>query len=44
MHGVFDAIRMAALSHHLLTAGPSLCVAASVAASLLPPLLLARHH
>ena len=41
-NGVFTAIRMAAASHPLLTAGTLLCVAASVAASLLPPLLLAR--
>ena len=41
-HGVFAAVRMAAASHCLLTAGTVLCVAASVAASLLPPLLLAR--
>ena len=41
-NGVFEAIRMAAMSHHLLTAGTILCVAASVVASLLPPLLLAR--
>ncbi len=41
-NGVFTAIRMAAASHSLLTAGTLLCVAASVAASLLPPLLLAR--
>ena len=41
-NGVFTAIRMAAVSHPLLTAGTLLCVAASVAASLLPPLLLAR--
>ena len=40
-NGVFEAIRMAAMSHHLLTAGTILCVAASVVASLLPPLLLA---
>ena len=40
-NGVFTAIRMAAASHPLLTAGTLLCVAASVAASL-PPLLLAR--
>ena len=40
--GVFAAIRMAAGAHHLLTVGTLLCVAASVAASLLPPLLLAR--
>ena len=38
-NGVFEAIRMAAMSHHLLTAGTILCVAASVVASLLPPLL-----
>ena len=41
-NGVFAAIRMAAVSHHLLTVGTILCVAASVIASLLPPLLLAR--
>ena len=41
-NGVFTAIRMAAASHPLLTAGTLLCVAASVAASLMPPLLLAR--
>ena len=40
--GVFAAVRMAAASHRLLTVGTVLCVAASVAASLLPPLLLAR--
>ena len=40
--GGFTAIRMAAAAHHLLTAGTILCVAASVAASLVPPLLLAR--
>ena len=40
-NGVFETIRMAAMSHHLLTAGTILCVAASVVASLLPPLLLA---
>ena len=40
--GVFTTIRMAAAAHHLLTAGTMLCVAASVAASLVPPLLLAR--
>ena len=40
--GMFTAIRMAAAAHHLLTAGTILCVAASVAASLVPPLLLAR--
>ena len=41
-HGVFAAVRMAAASHRHLTVGTVLCVAASVAASLLPPLLLAR--
>lgn len=41
-HGVFAAVRMAAASHRLLTVGTVLCAAASVAASLLPPLLLAR--
>ena len=41
-NGVFAAIRMAARAHHVLTAGTILCVAASVVASLLPPLLLAR--
>ena len=41
-HGVFAAVRMAAASHRPLTVGTVLCVAASVAASLLPPLLLAR--
>ena len=41
-HGVFAAVRMAAASHRLLTVGTVLCVAASVATSLLPPLLLAR--
>ena len=40
--GVFSAVRTAALSRPVLTAGTVLCVAASVAASLLPPLLLAR--
>ena len=40
--GVFAAIRMAARAHHVLTVGTILCVASSVAASLLPPLLLAR--
>ena len=40
--GVFAAIRMAARAHHVLTVGTFLCVAASVVASLLPPLLLAR--
>ena len=41
-NGVFAAIRMAARAHHVLTVGTILCVAASVVASLLPPLLLAR--
>lgn len=41
-NSVFAAIGMAARAHHLLTAGTLLCAAASVAASLLPPLLLAR--
>ena len=40
--GVFAAIRMAARAHHVLTVGTILCVASSVLASLLPPLLLAR--
>lgn len=40
--GVFAAIRMAARAHHVLTVGTILCVAASVVASLLPPLLLAH--
>ena len=38
--GVFAAIRSAAAARPLLTAGTLLCVAASVGASLLPPLLL----
>lgn len=40
--GVFAAIRAAAGEHRLLTVGTLLCVAASVAESLLPPLVLAR--
>ena len=40
--GVFAAVRMAALAHRFLTIGTLLCVAASVLASLIPPLLLAR--
>lgn len=40
--GVFAALRDAALTHRFLTAGTVLCVAASVVASLIPPLLLAR--
>ena len=39
---VFASIRMAARAHHVLTVGTILCVASSVLASLLPPLLLAR--
>ncbi len=39
--GVFAAVRTAALTHRLLTAGTLLCVAGSVGASLIPPLLLA---
>ena len=38
---VFTAIRNAAVSHKFLTVGTILCVAASVLASLLPPLILA---
>ena len=41
-NGVFAALRMAAAAHHLLALGTILCVAASVAATLIPPLLLAR--
>ena len=41
-NGVFAALRMAAAAHHLLTLGTILCVAASVAATMIPPLLLAR--
>ena len=41
-NGVFSAIRMAAGAHRVLTVGTLLCVAASVVASLIPPLLLAR--
>ena len=40
--GVFSAIREAAATHRLLSAGAILCAIASVLASLLPPLLLAR--
>ena len=40
--GVFAAVRMAAVSHRVLTVGTIFCVAASVLASLAPPLLLAR--
>ena len=41
-NGVSEAIRMAAVTHRLLTAGTVLCAAASVAASLVAPPLLAR--
>ena len=41
-NGVAAALRPAAMAHCFLTVGVTLCVAASVAASLLPPLLLAR--
>ena len=41
-NGVAAALRTAAMAHYFLTVGVILCVAASVAASLLPPLLLAR--
>ncbi len=40
--GVFDALRSAAVERKILTAGTLLCVAGSVIASLIPPLLLAR--
>ena len=40
--GVFAAVRMAVVSHRVLTVGTIFCVAASVLASLAPPLLLAR--
>ncbi len=40
--GVFAALKQAALTHRLLTLGTLLCVAASVIASLVPPLFLAR--
>ena len=40
--GVFTALKAAARTHRLLTVGTLLCVAASVEASLLPPLLLAQ--
>lgn len=39
---VFASIRMAARAHHVMTVGTILCVASSVVASLLPPLLLAH--
>ena len=41
-NGVATALRTAAMAHCFLTVGVILCVAASVAASLLPPLLLAH--
>ena len=41
-NGVAAALRTAAMAHCFLTVGVILCVAASVAASLPPPLLLAR--
>ena len=41
-NGVAAALRTAAMAHCFLKVGVILCVAASVAASLLPPLLLAR--
>ena len=41
-NGVAAALHTAAMAHCFLTVGVILCVAASVAASLLPPLLLAR--
>lgn len=40
--GVFSALKSAARTHRLLTAATLLCVSAAVAASLIPPLLLAR--
>lgn len=40
--GVFAAVRTAAKTHKLLTIGTIICVAASVVASLVPPLVLAR--
>ena len=39
--GVFTALRTAAISHRFLAVGTILCAAASVVASLIPPLLLA---
>ena len=41
-NGVFSAIRDAAAAQPFLTVGTLLCVAASVGASLIPPLLLGR--
>ena len=43
-NGVFAAVRSAAAAHRLLSSGTVLCAAASVLASLLPQLLLARVH
>ncbi len=40
--GVFAAVRGAAVTHKMLSAATLLCAAASVLASLLPPLLLGR--
>ena len=40
--GVFSALKSAARAHRLLTAATLLCVAEAVAASLIPPLLIAR--
>lgn len=40
--GVFVAVRTAMMVHPFLSAGTILCVAASVVASLIPPLVLAR--
>ena len=41
-NSVFAAVCGAAAAHRLLSAGTLICAAASVLASLLPPLLLAR--
>lgn len=41
-NSVFAAVRDAAFKHKLLSVGTVLCAAASVLASLLPPLVLAR--
>lgn len=41
-NNVFYALKSAVRSHRLLSAGTLMCVAGSVAASLIPPLLLAR--
>lgn len=41
-NSVFYALKSAVRSHRLLAAGTLMCVAGSVAASLIPPLLLAR--